>query len=126
MAKAVRYQPIETRDILEPEKTRLRKSYVEDPDAKARALANRAARAAARKADPRVKKSAAKRTAEAVNSDARNRDIDTRESMKEVVRTARRAVSEVEGRNMGVRSQTIARADKARADKARAEARKNQ
>lgn len=108
MAMAARYQR-KRKDSL-PRPAEREKGAMADSEAKARAIAANAARRVARRASPRVRKSAARRAQEAVLSAAKRSDIDTPESMRQVVRVARRVVRSVKPRNMGARSNTARRA----------------
>lgn len=111
MAKAVRYFDKTSKSARRS--ARLPGSWVENPDAKARAIASRAAQKAARRAEPRVRKSEAKRVESAVLGRAKAVDeLGPHESIKKVVRIARRAVKSVHGKIMGARAATIIRTNK--------------
>ncbi|MCD8138887.1 MAG: hypothetical protein LUE17_03750 [Planctomycetaceae bacterium] len=100
MAKAVRYQ-VRRSDWQPPQGDMA--PEMENPEGKARVVASRAARAAARKVDPRVRKSAGKRVEEKVVSRAKRTDIETPEDMAKLVRRAKVAVKSEKTRRLGER-----------------------
>ena len=90
MARAVRFQMTRgdrSRDV--PPVTS--RGELDNPAGKIRAVAGKAAKRAAKKAGATGRKSAGKRAEERVRGKAKRAGADTPESMKTVVRTARRA-----------------------------------
>ncbi len=106
MAKAARYQinRSEANRLHHPDE--LEYDMV-DPEARARAIASRAARSAARKAPTRVKKSSAKRTEEAVMSTAKRSSLSGPDSYRPIVRAGKNAMRNVKTRTVSPRPDEV-------------------
>lgn len=117
MARAVRYQLGRISSRISAAREESPKMH--DPEAKARAIASEAARKAARKVDPRVRKSAAKRTEGAIVGRIKQLVLETGEDLRMVAKTAKRALKRVKTPVVGVRTSTVLIAEKAHRKMAR-------